>query len=259
VGLLASPTRTSYVLLGHYGMRPVVWSSTSTSLRLTFFVTITASSTTSLWILISSLATGRSYTAALLHVPPRETWKPSRNWFGLIQASYIGCHSVCWATSMPTSGGRLPGSGGRWRSLGPHGRRRPSLAHPKVPSTSRTARAPGRWPRSRCPRPYTKHLPEAVVPNARDDQNAPVNHLMIHPDLLVAGVHEHVGVGLSFESTRPLQASSSESREPASCETRLFEKEVPHSSSVMSLTFLLETPSTYISMSAKQSAFSFLW
>ena len=90
--------------------------------------------------------------------------------------------------------------------------------------------------------PYAKDLPEAVVPNARDDQNAPVNHLMIHPDLLVAGVHEHVGVGLSVESTRPLQASSSESREPASCETRLFEKEVPHSSSVMSLTFLLETP-----------------
>jgi hypothetical protein len=48
VGLLAPPTLTNYVLLGHYDMRPVVWSSTSTSLRLTFFVTITASSTTSL-------------------------------------------------------------------------------------------------------------------------------------------------------------------------------------------------------------------
>ena len=45
---------------------PVVWSSTSTSLRLTFFVTITASPTTSLRIIISSLATGRSYTATLV-------------------------------------------------------------------------------------------------------------------------------------------------------------------------------------------------
>ena len=109
MGLLAPPTLTNYVVLGHYDMRLVVWSSTSTSLRLTFFVTITASSTTSLRILISSLATGRSYTAALLHVPPRETWKPSRNWFGLIQASYIGCHYVCWATSLPRMRARRSG------------------------------------------------------------------------------------------------------------------------------------------------------
>jgi hypothetical protein len=38
-----------------------------------------------------------------------------------------------------------------------------------------------------------------------------------------------------------------------------LEKEVPHNASVTSLTFLVETPSTYISISAKQSAFSFLW
>src|SRR5215218_8710949 len=61
----APPTLANYVLLGHYDMRPVVWSSTSTSLHLTFFVTITASSTTSVRILISSLATGRFYTASL--------------------------------------------------------------------------------------------------------------------------------------------------------------------------------------------------
>ena len=66
MGLLAPLTLTNYVLLGHYDMRPVVWSSTSTSLRLTFFVTITASSTTSLRILISSLATGRFYTVSLV-------------------------------------------------------------------------------------------------------------------------------------------------------------------------------------------------
>lgn len=54
------------MLLGHYDMRPVVWSFTSTSLHLTFFVTITASSTTSVRILISSLATGRFYTASLV-------------------------------------------------------------------------------------------------------------------------------------------------------------------------------------------------
>src|SRR5215218_10520782 len=240
-------------------MRPVVWSSTSTSLRLTFFVTITASSTTSLWILISSLATGRSYTAALLHVPPRETWKPSRNWFGLIQASYIGCHSVCWATSMPTSGGRLPGSGGRWRSLGPHGRRRPSLAHPKVPSSSRTGRAPGRWPRSRCPRPYAKHLPEAVVPNARDDQNAPVNHLMVHPDLLVAGVHEHVGVGPRFESAIP---PGLELRVEGAGQGR--NEALGEGGPAQLFCDFLDLPGRDplhlpISMSAEQSALSFLW
>jgi hypothetical protein len=39
----------------------------------------------------------------------------------------------------------------------------------------------------------------------------------------------------------------------------LLEKVVPHSSSVTSLTFLVETPSRYISISAKVSAFSFLW
>jgi hypothetical protein len=66
VALLAPPTLTNYVLLGHYDMRPVVWSSTSTSLRLTFFVTIMASSTTSLRILISSLATRRFYTISLV-------------------------------------------------------------------------------------------------------------------------------------------------------------------------------------------------
>ncbi len=42
-------------------------------------------------------------------------------------------------------------------------------------------------------------------------------------------------------------------------EMRLFEKEVPQSSSVTSLTFLVETPSTYISIRARTSAFSFLW
>src|SRR5215213_3486929 len=65
-GCWRPPTLANYVLLGHYDMRPVVWSSTSTSLRLTFFVTITASSTTSLRILISSLATGRFYTVSLV-------------------------------------------------------------------------------------------------------------------------------------------------------------------------------------------------
>ena len=39
----------------------------------------------------------------------------------------------------------------------------------------------------------------------------------------------------------------------------LLEKLVPQSSSVTSLTFLVETPSTYISINAKHSAFSFLW
>jgi hypothetical protein len=40
---------------------------------------------------------------------------------------------------------------------------------------------------------------------------------------------------------------------------KLLEKEVPQSSSVMSLTFLVETPSTYISINANIKAFSFLW
>src|SRR5215217_2105654 len=61
-GCWRPPTFANYVLLGHYDMRPVVWASTSTSLRPTFFVTITAS----LRILISSLATGRSHTASLV-------------------------------------------------------------------------------------------------------------------------------------------------------------------------------------------------
>jgi hypothetical protein len=65
--------------------------------------------------------------------------------------------------------------------------------------------------------------------------------------------------GRAARRRRSLQASTSESRESAREQTRLLEKEVPHSSSVTSLTFLVETPSTYISMSAKQSAFSFLW
>jgi hypothetical protein len=65
-GAAGAPTLANYVLLGYYDMRPVVWSSTSTSLRLTFFVTITASSTTSLRILISSLTTGRFYTVSLV-------------------------------------------------------------------------------------------------------------------------------------------------------------------------------------------------
>ncbi len=46
---------------------------------------------------------------------------------------------------------------------------------------------------------------------------------------------------------------------PSRKETRLFEKEVPQRASVTSLTFLVETPSTYISIKAKHSAFSFLW
>jgi hypothetical protein len=54
-------------------------------------------------------------------------------------------------------------------------------------------------------------------------------------------------------------ALSSESREPANCERRLLEKEVPQSSCVTSLTFPVETPSTYICIKAKQSAFSFRW
>jgi hypothetical protein len=55
--------------------------------------------------------------------------------------------------------------------------------------------------------------------------------------------------GQAGEASKPL----------ASEEMRLFEKEVPQSSSVTSLTFLVETPSTYISISAKTSAFSFRW
>jgi hypothetical protein len=46
---------------------------------------------------------------------------------------------------------------------------------------------------------------------------------------------------------------------PAREEMRLLEKAVLHSSSVISFTFLVETPSTFISIKAKQSAFSFLW
>jgi hypothetical protein len=46
---------------------------------------------------------------------------------------------------------------------------------------------------------------------------------------------------------------------PAREEIRLLEKVVPHSSSVIYFTFLVETPSTLISIKAKQRAFSFLW
>ena len=50
---------------------------------------------------------------------------------------------------------------------------------------------------------YAKDLPEAVVPNTRDDQDPLAYHLVIHPHLLVAGVYEHVGVGPRFESAIP--------------------------------------------------------
>jgi hypothetical protein len=50
-----------------------------------------------------------------------------------------------------------------------------------------------------------------------------------------------------------------ELRKGESEETRLLEKEVPQRASVTSATFLLETPSTYISTSAKTSAFSLRW
>jgi hypothetical protein len=55
---------------------------------------------------------------------------------------------------------------------------------------------------------------------------------------------------------RARHAASSVSNSPARCETRLFEKLVPHSTSVISLTFRVETPSRYISINASTSAFS---
>ena len=107
--------------------------------------------------------------------------------------------------------------------------------------------------------PYAKDLPEAVVPNARDDQNAPVNHLMVHPDLLVAGIHEHVGVGPRFESAIP---PGLELRVEGAGQGR--NEALGEGGPAQLFCDFLDLPGRDplhlpISMSAEQSALSFLW
>jgi hypothetical protein len=105
----------------------------------------------------------------------------------------------------------------------------------------------------------THDLPEAVGAHRRDDEDPLADHPSADPRLLVAGINEQVGVA-SASSLRSLHASSSASRfsRPGRRPYPL-EKDVPHRAPVMSLTFLVETPSTYISMSAKTKAFSLRW
>jgi hypothetical protein len=70
------------------------------------------------------------------------------------------------------------------------------------------------------------------------------------PDLLVA---------LPFRFQRSIPPGCEFGVQTAREETRLLEEDVPHNSSVTSLTFLVETPSRYMCIKAKTSAFSFLW
>ena len=60
-------------------------------------------------------------------------------------------------------------------------------------------------------------------------------------------------------SGRPLHAAISPSSLPHRADTRLLEKDVPHRASVISATLRVDTPSTYISIRAKTSAFSLRW
>ena len=96
---------------------------------------------------------------------------------------------------------------------------------------------------------HGEDLPQPVgVAHRRDDQNALAHHPPIHPGLLVAGIHEQVGVGLRLQRAIP-----------PCCELRVqgarpgkrrgsWRRRCRTSSSVISLTFLVETPSTYISI-----------
>src|SRR5918995_2281885 len=104
---------------------------------------------------------------------------------------------------------------------------------------------------------HREYLPQPIVPHSRDDQCPLAYHPRVHPHLLVAGVHEQVGVCLRLQPTIPPRFELRV--QAANEERRLLEKEVPHSFSVTSLTFLVETPSRYISIKAKTSAFSLRW
>jgi hypothetical protein len=105
---------------------------------------------------------------------------------------------------------------------------------------------------------HGEYLAHAIVPYTRNDQNALADHSPIQPHLLVASIDEEVRVGLCLESPAPLRPElrvqgAGQLREEALGEGG------PQSSCVTSLTFLVETPSTYICIKAKQSALSFRW
>jgi hypothetical protein len=106
---------------------------------------------------------------------------------------------------------------------------------------------------------HRQYLPKAVVSYPRDDQYPLAHHPVSQPHLLVAGVHEHVGVGPRFEPASPprfelgVQASGQGGNEA-----------LGEGSSAQSLRYLLDLPGRDalhlpISMSARHSAFSFLW
>ena len=50
---------------------------------------------------------------------------------------------------------------------------------------------------------HGEDLPEAVVPHPRDDQDPLADHPPIHPHLLVASVHEQVGVASASSRRLP--------------------------------------------------------
>ena len=50
---------------------------------------------------------------------------------------------------------------------------------------------------------HRQDLPETVVSDPRDHQDPLAHHPRVHPHLLVAGIHEQVGVSLRFELARP--------------------------------------------------------
>ena len=102
-------------------------------------------------------------------------------------------------------------------------------------------------------------LAQPVVAHRRDDEDALSDEAAVDSDLLVAGVDEQVGVSLGLQTAGSSTLRARSSGELASVVTRLLEKEVPHSSSVIVLDLAGGDSLTYISIKrqhAKPSRFA---
>lgn len=106
-------------------------------------------------------------------------------------------------------------------------------------------------------------FPVPIVTDTCNDEHAlaagcPLGGTSTLPHMSVPSVHAEIGIGRLGQWAVP---PSVQLRVQLSGEvgTRLFEKLVPYSASVISRTLRVETPSTYISMSASTRAFSLRW